>query len=60
MKEQNGRFLGILLDTIGTSLLGNMPAGKRIVRAAYGNKQGIGIVRAGYGSKNFNSTLSFD
>ena len=60
MKEQNGRFLGILLGTIGTSVLGNMQAGKRNVRAAYGNKQGIGIVRAGYGSKNFNSTSCFD
>ena len=39
----------MLLGTIGASLLGNMLAGKRIVRAGYVHWKGI--VRAGYGSK---------
>ena len=38
----------MLLGTLGASLLGNMLAGKRIVRAGFGNKKGKGIVRAGY------------
>ena len=52
-KEQRGGFLGMLLGTLGASLLGNlltggkgiMRAGDRIARA------GDGIVRAGEGSK---------
>ena len=50
-KEQIGGFLGMLLGTLGASLLGNMLAGKGIVRSCYGNKKGKGIVRAGYGNK---------
>ena len=50
-KEQKGGFLRMLLATLGARLLGNMLAGKRIVRAGYGNKKGKGTVRAGYGSK---------
>ena len=50
-KEQKERVLGMLLRTLGDSLLGNMLAGKGIVRAGYGNKKGNGIVRAGYGNK---------
>ena len=41
----------MLLGTLGASLLGDMLAGKVIVRAGYGFK-GKGIVRAGYGSKS--------
>ena len=41
----------MLLCTLGASLLGNMLAGKGIVRAGCGNKKGKGIVRAGYGKK---------
>ena len=48
-KEQKGGFLGMLLGTLGASLLGNILAGKGIVRAGSGNKKGKGIVRAGYG-----------
>ena len=62
-KEQKGRFLGILLGTLASTLLGNMLEVKRIVRAGYGNKQGEGIFRAGYGSsikKSSNSTTSFN
>ena len=50
-KEEKRGFLGMLFDTLGASLLGNMLAGKGIVRVGYGNKRGKGIVRAGYGSK---------
>ena len=49
-KKQKAGFLGMLLDTLGTSLLGNMLTGKGIARAAYGNKR-KGIIRAGCGSK---------
>ena len=37
-KEQKGGVLGMLLGTLGASLLGNMLAGKGIVRAAYENE----------------------
>ena len=50
-KKQKEGFLGMLLGTIGASLLGNMLAGKEIVRAGSGNKKGKGIVRAGFGNK---------
>ena len=43
-KEQKGGSLSILLDTLGTSLLGNLLSGSGTVRA------GEGLVRAGYGS----------
>ena len=48
-KEQKGGFLSMLLGTLGASLLGNLLAGKGIVRAGSGNKKGKGIVRAGTG-----------
>ena len=35
-KEQSGRFLGILLDTLGATLLGNMVAGKGVMTAVEG------------------------
>ena len=50
-KERKGRFLGMLVDTLGASLLGNMLAGKGFVRAGSGNKKRKGIVRAGYGNE---------
>ena len=49
-KEQKGGFLSMLLGTLEASLLGNMLAGKGIVRDGYGNKQGKGIARASHGS----------
>ena len=55
-KEQRGGFLGMLLGTLGASLLGNLLAGgKGILRA------GDGIVRAGVKVKktNLNSLLPF-
>ena len=41
----------MLKGTLGASLLRNMLAGKGIVRAGSGNKQGKCIVRAGVGNK---------
>ena len=46
-KEQKGGFLSMLLGTHGASLLGNMLAGKGVIRA------GEGAIRAGYGSKKY-------
>ena len=55
-KEQRGRFLSMLLGTLGASLLGNLlTGGKGIMRAGEGSAasraKGDGIVRAGSGSK---------
>ena len=52
-KEQSGRFLGMLLGTLGASLLGNLlTGGKGMMRAGDGIvRAGDGIVRAGEGSK---------
>ena len=50
-KEQNGGFLGMLLGTLGASLVVNMLVGNGIVRAGSGNKKGKGIVRAFYRNK---------
>ena len=38
-KEQKGEFLSMLLITLGASLLGNMLAGKKIIRSGYGSKE---------------------
>ena len=46
-KEQKRGFLSMLLGTLGASLLGNLLAGKGIVRAGSENEKGKGIVRAG-------------
>ena len=35
-KEQSGQFLGILLGTLGATLLGNMLAGKGVMTAVEG------------------------
>ena len=50
-KEQKEGFLGMLLETLGTSLLRNLLGGKGFVRAGSGNNKGKGIVRAGYGNQ---------
>ena len=47
VKEQKGGFLSMLLGTLGGSLLGNMLAGRGVIRA------GEGTITAGYGSKKF-------
>ena len=49
-QEQKGRFLSMLFGTLAI-LLGNLSAGKGIVRAGSGNKKGKGLVRAGYGKE---------
>ena len=36
-KEQKGGFFGMLLGTLGTSLLGNLLTGKGILRAGSGH-----------------------
>ena len=50
-KEQKVRFWSMLLGTLGAKLVGNMIAGKGIVRAGSENKGGKGIVRAGNGKE---------
>ena len=45
-EEQRGRFLSMLLGTLGISLLGNTLTGKGI------NRAGEGVIRACYWSKN--------
>ena len=47
VKEQKGGFRSMLLDTLGAILLGNMLAGRGLIRA------GEGTIRPGYGSKKF-------
>ena len=47
VKEQKGRFLSMLLGTLGASLLGNLLTGRRIYRAGIG--KGKGVLRAGEG-----------
>ena len=49
-KEQKGEFLGMLLGTLGASLLRNMLTGKGMLRAVYGSSI----------KKKFNSTLFFN
>ena len=50
-KLQKEGFLSMLLGTLGASLLGNLLAGKGIVRAGLENKKGKRIVRAGTAKK---------
>ena len=53
-KEQKGGFFSMLLGTFRAILLGNVLAGKGVIRAedvTATRKQGKEIVRAGYGSK---------
>ena len=40
-KEQNGRFLSMLVGTLGTNLLGNLVTGKDTIRT------GEGTIKAG-------------
>ena len=50
-REQRGGYLRMLLGTLASTLLGNILAGKEILRAGYGNKKVKGIVIAGYGNE---------
>ena len=58
-KEQRGGFLGMLLGTLGASLLGNLlTGGKGMMRSGDGIvRAGDGIVRAGEGSKKKKTNL---
>ena len=49
-KKKRG-FLSMLLGTLGAGLLGNLLAGKGIIRAGSWNKKRKGIVRAGSWNK---------
>ena len=50
VKKQKGRFVSMLLGTLGASLLGNILTGKGALHAGKGvNKKGKGIHRAGEG-----------
>ena len=53
-KEQKRGFLGMLLGTLGASLLGNMLTRKEMLKPGYGKKW-KGMIRAASGSliKNF-------
>ena len=57
IKEQKEGFLSMLLGTLRASLLGNILAGRGIVRAGSGRrslnsyKKGKGVVTAGYGKE---------
>ena len=55
-KKQKGRFLSMLLGTLGASLLENLLTGKGILRDGSGNEKGKGILRAGTG-RPLSSTL---
>ena len=50
VKVQKGGFLGILLGTLGTSLLGNMLEGKRVITGSDGViRADEGVIRGGDG-----------
>ena len=52
MKQKNKKEdFWVLIGTLGASLLRNMLAGKGIVRAGSGNKEGKGVVMARYGKE---------
>ena len=50
-REQKEGFLGMLLGTLGATLLGNMLGGKGIIGAGSGNRKRKGTVRVGSGNK---------
>ena len=54
-KKEKGGFLGLLLGTLGASLLGNILTVRGI------NRAGEGIVRAGYGNRRqgFENKMDF-
>ena len=45
-KEQKGEFVGMLLGTLGASLLGDLLTGERVIAAS----QGRDTIRAGEGT----------
>ena len=62
-KEQKGGFLGMLLGTLGASLLENILAGKGEIAKRQGrgvNRAGEGVIRAGYGNKRQDNEHKID
>ena len=63
-KQQEEEFLGMLLGTLGASLLGNILTRKKILRTGFRNKEGKWVLKAGYGGywnkKYFNATSYFN
>ena len=62
-KEQRGRFLSMLLGTLGASPLGDTSTGRGTNRdgeGAIAKRQGRGIVRAGYGNERQNRKNEMD
>ena len=60
VKEQKGRFLSMLLGTLGASLLGNLLTSRGVNRAGKGrgtNRAGERVLRAGY--DNSSSKMDF-
>ena len=47
-KEQKGGFLGTVVGTLVSILIGNLLSGKGIARTSSRNKKGKEIVRSGY------------
>ena len=65
-KELKGGFLGMLLGTLGTSLLGNLLTAKGVKTKIFANKANIpgqGVIRAGKwairAGQDFNAASSF-
>ena len=59
-KEPKRRFLGTLVGTLGSILIGNLLSEKGIVRAGTGNKKRKRIVKAGWETNGiFNVASSF-
>ena len=59
VKEQKGRFLSMLLGTLGASLVGNLLTERWICRPGKGKGKGVlrageGVLRAGYGHPSQN------
>ena len=53
-KQQKGKFLSMLLSTLGASLLANMLASDGVIAASQGqgiNRNGYGMISAGYANK---------
>ena len=50
-RDQRWGFLGTLVRTLGSILLGNLLSGKGILRAGSANQKGKRIVRADYGKE---------
>ena len=60
-KEQKGGLLSMLLGILGASLLGNMLAGKGVIRAGEGTTRvGYGSKRSSFLKKKIHSTTSFN